>query len=90
MKVGAGGGSALVTGRIEGGLVSGVPPFRGAVGYQTPDLWVSGFRWCWAISAHPAPAAAAELVVSQSACYKLWLHCGGEGNAESVKVVLRV
>lgn len=61
VQVGAGGGSALVTAKIEG-----VAPFGEAVGYQAPDLWVSGFRWFWAISV--CPAAAAGLVKFLEVC----------------------
>lgn len=38
VKIGAGAGSALVTGKIEGGLLSGASPFGDRVGYQTPEL----------------------------------------------------
>lgn len=86
VKVGAGDGSALVTGKIEGGLISGVPPFGDAAEYQTPDLWVSGFGWFWAMSACPALAADAGSVgPSRSVRY----FCGCAARVQAVLKVRR-
>lgn len=68
MEGGAGAGSALVTGKVEGGLISGVPPFGDTVGCQTPALWVSGFSWFWTISVCPALAAVAVSGEFPTAC----------------------
>lgn len=40
MQVGASDRSSSVAEEIEGGLISGVLPFEGEVGYHTPRLWV--------------------------------------------------